>query len=306
VLPTAPYQCVEGSYDIQYQRKGSVDHVGSGSTGEVRACTHAGTKEMRCVKSIEKVSWLTRMHVMEEISVLKAVSGKHPNIVRYIEFFEEWGTISLIFEFCPKGNLDQAIQSSMLRSGGERLASNLLHQITSALAFLPEMKIVHRDVKPANLVFSDGMTLKLTDFGSACFASAPLQECQGSPAFYAPEQSNLHRGKGYSFPVDMWALGISFYMLLFDGVHPFQSETAGQMHRNNYRSGEFQVGWLTSRGASDLLEWLLMPNPDQRIGPSDAVNHAWFSSYGYGNGSFTKSRPTKLALDSHGNWRPTY
>lgn len=300
VIPVQPYSMVDSNYDVHYVRRGKDDHVGAGTSGEVRPCMHLQTKEGRCVKSIEKKDWSSRRRIMDEISLLEAVSDKHPNIVKYFEYFEEWHVVNLIFEYCARGNLEQAVKTREFKWGGERLAAILIRQVVSALWFLRDLKIVHRDVKPANLVFAAEEVIKLTDFGSATYAEDQLDAAAGSPAFYAPEILQLPRGKGYSFPVDMWALGISAYMVLFEGVHPFITDN--NMRKQDLRSGIFEVGWTTSRGATDLLNYLLMPNPDQRVSPSDAMDHSWFCGYGLGTGTFSKTVRHKLVLDSHGNW----
>lgn len=271
------YQAVESNYDIQYKR----------------------THTLRAVKSIEKTDWSTRRHVLEEIEMLKAVSGKHPNIIEYIEYYEEWGMMNLIFEYCSKGTVDDLIVGNKAPSSEEGAAS-LTYQLIDALAFIKEKQILHRDVKPANLLMATKETLKLADFGIACYCEEPLRTCEGTPAFFPPEIHQLPRGKGYSFPMDIWAAGISIYMLLFKGAHPFNDR--GTISKELLRNGEFQVGWLTSMKARDFLEWLLMPMPDQRILPEDALKHAWFASCGLGSGGFAKERPRKLVLDSHGNW----
>jgi len=295
------YQAVEGSYDIQYKRSGLEKTAGSGVFGDVRACTHLGTHELRAVKSIQKTSWNTRSTVLEEIKVLRAVSGRHPNIIEFIEYFEEWGVMNLIFEYCTKGSLDEAIKSkrSPTSEGG---AAQLLVQLVRALLFLQEQRIVHRDVKPANLLLADEAVLKLADFGTACFYTEPIKHVEGTPAFFAPEEHQLPRGKGYSYPVDMWALGISMYMLCFGGTHPF--EDRGAVSKQLVYRGDFDVGWLTSGKAADLLRWLLMPCPDQRIRVEEVPKHPWFASHKMGDGTFSRTRPPhKLTLDSHGNWQ---
>lgn len=295
------YHAVEADYDIQYLRHGAERAVGSGSYGEVRPCTHTATHKLRAVKTIEKTSWSTRGHVLNEIAILRAVAGKHPNIIEFVEFFEEWGVMNLIFEFCPKGNLEEAFKSRSAPSS-ESSAAPLLWQVLKALAFLRAQDIVHRDVKPANLLFADETTLKLADFGTAVvFEGEALRVPEGTPAFYAPEVLQLPRGKGYSFPVDAWAAGVTFYMMLFKGVHPFDAD--GVVHKPRLCSGEFDVGWLTSSTASDLLEWLLMPSPEQRISVAEALQHPWLAYHRYGEGGFSKEKPGKrLVLDSHKNW----
>lgn len=299
------YQAMETQYDVQYTRFGCEKATGAGAHGEVRPCTHSQSYKLRAVKTIEKVDWSTRRHVLEEIAILRAVSGKHPNIIEFVEYFEEWGVMNLIFEYCSKGTLEQAIGQRRL-TPGEGAAAPLAWQLVSALAFLRQAHIVHRDVKPANLLFADEPTLKLADFGTACLVNQGdegLKVAEGTPAFFAPEVHQLPKGKGYAFPVDVWAAGVTLYMLLFQGAHPFDDR--GCVSKQRVLGGDFDVGWLTSRRACDLLEWLLMPHPDQRIGAADALGHPWFASHSLGAGGLAKERPSKLVLDSHGNWLKT-
>mmetsp|Transcript_99037 Transcript_99037/g.251418 ORF Transcript_99037/g.251418 Transcript_99037/m.251418 type:complete len:301 (-) Transcript_99037:93-995(-) len=295
------YNAIQVDYDIQYKRHGQECAAGSGSFGEVRPCTHMGTHKLRAVKTIDKKDWNTRGHVMQEIAVLQAVSGKHPNIIEFVEYYEEWSVMNLIFEFCPFGSLEDSIQKQVV-AASESSAAPLLWQVLRALTFLRDEGIVHRDVKPSNLLFADESTLKLADFGSAAFGSEPLVRAEGTPCFFAPEVHQLPRGNGYSFPVDMWAAGVTLYMLMFKGTHPF-NEGKG-IDKQLLCGGHFSTGWLTSSSARDLLEWLLMPNPDQRIQPSEALKHPWFGLHGLGDASFTMKKPRKLVLDSRGNWLP--
>mmetsp|Transcript_62045 Transcript_62045/g.173239 ORF Transcript_62045/g.173239 Transcript_62045/m.173239 type:complete len:302 (+) Transcript_62045:113-1018(+) len=297
------FHAVEVDYDIQHMRKGVERAMGSGAYGEVKPCTHFGTHKLRAVKRVQKASWSTRSKVMNEISILQAVCGRNPYVIEFVEYFEEWSTISLIFEFCSKGNVEDALAKGGLASS-ERAIAPLFWQLLNALGFLHAERIVHRDVKPPNMLLADVSTLKLADFGSACFAHEMLRAPEGTPAFFAPEQYQLPRGRGYSVPVDVWAAGVSLFMLLFPGSHPFADEDV--VDKQRIKGGEFSVGWLTSGRATDLLTWCLMPNPDQRITAAQGLEHPWFAGYGLCTGSFAKPRPHKLILDSHGNWRPTY
>lgn len=296
------YQAVEVNYDIQYKRHGIEQAAGSGATAEVRPCTDCRNHKLRAIKTIEKVDFWTRGHVLGEIQMLKAVSGQHPNIIQYVEFYEEWGVMNLIFEYCGKGTVEEALANHKVPRTEESIAL-FTHQLVDALAFLKSKSVLHRDVKPANLLLADERTAKLADFGVACYCTEPLRSFEGTPAFLPPEVHQLPKGKGYSFPRDIWAAGVTLYMLLFEGVHPFDDR--GSVSKDLLRSGEFQVGWLTSSKVRDLLEWLLMPCPDQRITADEALQHAWFASYRFGAGGFAKERPHKLVLDSHGNWLRT-
>lgn len=293
-------QTVESAYDVQYKRHGCKRATGEGASGKVHPCNHRGGRGLRAVKTIEKTDWSVRSRVLAEIQILQAVTGKHPNIVQFFEYFEEWSEMNLIFEYCPKGTLEEAFEGGYRPS--EAAVAPLAHQIAGALALLHSQGIMHRDVKPANLLFADDVTLKLADFGSAHSGLEPVRQLQGTPAFFAPEQQNLHRGEGYSLPVDAWAMGVALYMMLCGGVHPFEKQAGGYMDKHRLLSGDFDAGWFTSSRAADLLEWLLMPHPSQRIRLDEALRHKWFSTHRLGCGSFAKDKPGKMVLDSHGNW----
>lgn len=295
------YQTIESSYDVQYKRHGCKRATGEGASGKVHPCIHRGSNELRAVKSIEKTDWTVRSRVLAEVAILKAVAGKHANIVAFFECFEEWDVMNLIFEYCPNGTLEEALEKSDYRPT-EALAAPFCRQVCSALAFLHECNILHRDVKPANLLFADDSILKLADFGSAHCGSEPVTIPQGTPSFFAPEVVMLPRGKGYSFPFDAWAMGVTLYMMLFGGAHPFERDAKGGLDKHRVRSGDVDTGWFTSSQAVDLLEWLLMPHPDQRITFNEALQHRWFHIHGLGDGSFSKAKPSKLIQDSYGNW----
>lgn len=292
------YQTLESKYEVQYKRFGADRATGKGAFGEVRPCTCAGSNKVRAVKSIEKTDWSVRRRVLAEIGILQSVAGRHPNIVDFVEYFEEWGVLNLVFEYCPKGTLEEAIEQGPRLA--ESSAARLAWQILNGLSFLHEANIVHCDVKPANMLFSNDATLKLADFGSAFMGGELMNTPKGTPAFFAPEVHKLPKGEGYSFPVDSWATGVTLYMLLFHGAHPF--EDRGHICQRRVLSGDFDAGWFTSSRASDLLEWLLMPHPSQRIKSIDALQHSWFATHQLGTGGFSKAKPAKLIQDSHGNW----
>merc|ERR1712151_1394289 len=126
------------------------------------------------------------------------------------------------------------------------------HQLLGALSFLRTVSILHRDVKPENCLLKDAATLKLADFGVAivCADGEHLTVPEGTPAYFPPEIFMLPRGKGYSYPADMWATGITVFIILH-GTHPFMEN--GHLDKNQLKLGEFSAGWLTSASAASLL-----------------------------------------------------
>lgn len=265
----------------------------------VRACTHRETHELRAVKTISKQNF-NRTRILNEIAILKAVSGKHPNIITFFEHFEEWDDVNLIFEYCEMGNVHNSLKKNSPVAFSERVVALFTFQLLSGLSLLKDLQILHRDVKPANLLLYTRESVKLSDFGSAAWCQRPIKEVDGSPAFWAPEIYQLPKGLGCSFPVDVWAAGVTMYMMLFNGELPFLE--VGTPYEEKLRAGIFEVSWFTSARAKDLMDWLLMPCPDHRISAAEALTHPWFYSHGLGDGSFAKVKPEKLVLDAQKNW----
>jgi cell cycle serine/threonine-protein kinase CDC5/MSD2 len=283
----------------QYTLKGP----DSGAFGEVRRCIDTRTKEARAVKHIPKTTSQRRVEVLHEIDMMKLVSGKHNTILQFMEYFEDSGHFDLVFEFCEKGSLEDALKRQEMSTPKTALFG---HQLLTALSFLRNARILHRDVKPSNVLLKSDSHVKLGDFGTAVLheADKPLWQPSGTPLFFPPEIQILPSGYGYSFPVDIWAAGLTLYMLFFSGQHPFLNSSRC-IDQKLLRSASFSVGWMQvwDTKAAELLRWLLMPFPGQRITAANACEHPWFHSQGYGSGSFEQSPPTKMVADSQGRWQ---
>ena len=115
----------------------------------------------------------------------------------------------------------------------EALIQRYTQQILQGVAYLHEKGIVHRDIKPDNLVFVTKMPdspIKLIDFGYAgyCTEKQPLRGLCGTPDYaapeiltwYVPDKSTRPNGTTYAQPVDMWSVGVVLYILLC-GFPPF-------------------------------------------------------------------------------------
>lgn len=304
-------QTVSSNYVVQQKIGHTVDLFGydggvtkgpdCGNFGSVRRGIDTRTQQPRAIKNIQKSTSEVKEKVMLEISLMQAVTGQHPNIVQFCEYFEEWGHFDLVFEFCGNGTLDDGIRNKSIK---ESDAAGFCYQMLSALVFLKQRSVLHRDVKPANVLLKDDRTCKLADFGCACYLQATdsLYHHGGTPAFWPPEVDILPRGDGYSFPLDVWAVGVTFYMMLFQGVHPFIQN--GRIDEKMLQKADFDSGmmWLWNGNLVQFLRWLLMPCPRQRIRPENACNHIWLGSFGFGPGSFSQQTPPKLVPDSYGRW----
>jgi serine/threonine protein kinase len=306
-------QNVTTNYVVQQKIGGEFDRAGekmlgimapdSGVFGAVRRGIDTRTKEPRAIKHIEKVRPDVKQTVLMEIKVMEAVSGQHTNIVQFYEHFEQWNYFDLVFEFCPGGTIENLIQS---KSVSERTAARFCHQWLSALVVLFRNGVLHRDIKPANILLKDENTSKLADFGSACYLGAhdALTTKAGTPAMWPPEVDILPAGDGYSFPMDVWAVGATLYWMMFY-KHPYLNKDCSGIELLKMRRAEFDSGmmWVTSPKSHAMLKWLMMPCPRQRMIPENGINHSWLGSFGYGTGSFSQSPPApKLIPDVYGRW----
>lgn len=134
----------------------------------------------------DKITEVTDIErVARELHILKLV--RHPHIIQLYEIIETPTRLFIIMEHCCNGELFSYITSK--RKLKEEEACRLYQQLISAINYLAELGIVHRDVKPENLLLDDQLNLKMVDFGlSNTYAEGEkLSTACGSPCYAAPE-----------------------------------------------------------------------------------------------------------------------
>jgi serine/threonine protein kinase len=140
------------------------------------------------------------------------ISGvEHPNVVKILRFEHGDGFARLFLEWCPGGSLTDRIHKSQIAGRtepekiGEALLRNYTRQIVSGLKFLHDKGILHRDIKPGNILVHYDGTLKLTDFGLSRHTDtiAPITDMCGTERYMSPE---VCRGS-FSVGGDIWAVG---------------------------------------------------------------------------------------------------
>ncbi|MEN1934363.1 Stk1 family PASTA domain-containing Ser/Thr kinase [Paenibacillus sp. 102] len=148
----------------------------------------------------------------------------HPNIVNMYDVGEEEGIYYLVMEYVPGQTLKQYINQRGMLPIGEAL--DIMEQLTSAMAHAHHFEIVHRDIKPHNILVRDDGVVKVTDFGIATATSATTithtNSVLGSVHYLSPEQA---RGGIANKQSDIYSLGIVMFELL-TGRQPFSGESA--------------------------------------------------------------------------------
>jgi serine/threonine protein kinase len=201
--------------------------LGKGGFAEVYLGEHVYLKSLAAIKVL-----LTSLETDEtdrfltEARTLSAL--KHPHIVRILDFGLEGDIPFLVMEYAPNGTMQQR------HPRGVALAPEIVvpyvRQIASALQYAHDQKLIHRDVKPGNLLLQEDNDLLLSDFGVATFAQSTHQQSQpgimGTATYMAPEQI---RGKACQAS-DQYALAVVVYEWL-TGDYLFQgsfTETCAQ------------------------------------------------------------------------------
>jgi serine/threonine-protein kinase len=147
---------------------------------------------------------------------------RHPNIIPLLDFGEAEGLLYLVMPYITLGSLrDRLDESSVTVEQG----SKIIRQIASALQFAHDRKIIHRDVKPSNILIDDNFNAWLSDFGFARMHDASMSitgsTLVGTPAYMAPEQILGHTTTPSS---DQYALGVVLYQLA-TGHLPYEADT---------------------------------------------------------------------------------
>eukprot|EP01126_Amoeba_proteus_P012469 TRINITY_DN15135_c0_g1_i4.p1 TRINITY_DN15135_c0_g1~~TRINITY_DN15135_c0_g1_i4.p1 ORF type:complete len:442 (+),score=96.10 TRINITY_DN15135_c0_g1_i4:64-1326(+) len=136
-----------------------------------------------------------------EYDIVKAIT--HPNIIKYYGFFYDASRqeVNLVMQLI----LGVSVGDFIAYSNGlpDPIASNILHSVLSGLSFLHQLNIIHRDIKPDNVLVSTSGVVKIIDFGTCTNSLRPTSTI-GTPWYCAPE---VITGDDYSTLVDIWSIG---------------------------------------------------------------------------------------------------
>ncbi len=213
-MPIAPGTRL-GQYEVQ-------DFIGQGAMGLVYRAYHAQLQRTGAVKVLQGIapdadSTARFRHEAQAIAQMR-----HPNIVNVYDFGEHDGTPYMIIEYVPGGSLANRLSQGQLDPAA---ALKYLRGIASGLDYAHGLGIVHRDVKPANVLLEKDDTPVLADFGLAKLLQGSSLKSMtgvttGTPAYMAPEQVT---GSKVGPAADRYALATIAYEML-TGVIPFDGE----------------------------------------------------------------------------------
>ncbi|MDQ1396920.1 MAG: serine/threonine protein kinase, bacterial, partial [Acidimicrobiaceae bacterium] len=251
-----------------------VRQLGAGSTGTVFLATSTQPGSTQVAVKLLHPQLSANLAVvrsfLEEHRIL--VELQHPNLASVIDLVVEDGALAIVMELIPGGDLRQILSVP----GGlrPRQAFTIAAQIAGALAYVHQAGVVHRDVKPENVLLEEvpggDPRVRLTDFGIASLAHAGDAESGspwlGTPRYLAPE---LPRGEAPGPASDMYALGCLLYEML-TGRTPFESEYPAALLWRHANEEVPPIIGLPSN-AERLLSSLLEKEPTRRPSAAEAA-----------------------------------
>ncbi|XP_059803380.1 cyclin-dependent kinase 1 [Hemitrygon akajei] len=280
-----------------------IEKIGEGTYGVVYKGRHKTTQQIVAMKKIrlESEEEGVPSTAIREISLLKEL--QHPNIVCLQDILMQDARLYLIFEFLSmdlKKYLDSLPSRQLM---DQMLVKSYLYQITQGIAFCHSRRVLHRDLKPQNLLIDSKGVIKLADFGLARAFGVPVRVYTHEVVtlwYRAPEV--LLGSARYSTPVDIWSIGTIFAEMatkrpLFHGDSEIDQlfrifRTLGTPNNDiwpdvetlpdykntfpKWKPGNLsQVKNLDQNGL-DLLAKTLTYDPTRRISAKEALYHPYF------------------------------
>ena len=257
------------------------DLLGEGSYAKVKEAIDQETLCRRAIKIMKRKRLKKIPHgetnVQREIELVRNL--KHKNVMALIEVFynDEKGKIYMVLEYCCTVLKDMLDQSPVKKFPAWQ-AHFYFNQLTCGLEYLHSNCVIHKDIKPGNLLLDTAGVLKIADFGVAekldLFAKDDtITTSQGTPAFQPPEIAQ-GASEFSGLKLDIWSCGITLYNFV-TGSYPFEGETIFRLFEN-IAACEFEV---PRSDVDPLLETLirgmLNADPVERYNVVQVRTHDW-------------------------------
>ena len=213
----------------------------------------------------EEISDDTRFKEMFISEARAAARLNHQNILQVYDVGEDDGRVFMSMEIAPQGTVLEELRRAGVLDEKRTIA--IIRDALKALSYAQEKGIVHRDIKPDNLMIGDGGVVKLGDLGLAKSADELDGEkggVFGTPHYIAPEQA---QGKSIDHRADLYALGATWYRLL-SGRTLFSGGNVREILKNQVRTPHRPLRDLDDvqidSAISAIVDRMLAKNPDER------------------------------------------
>ena len=244
------------------------------------------------MKEISKVKALIKKSINSIRSERAILKDIHYNFISNLYFsFQDKDFLYLIIDYYPGGDLRFYLEQNI--QFNEKQIKFFVANIVLSLRYLRLNNILHRDIKPDNLVFDKKGYLNLTDFGISKKVknNKIIKDKSGTPGYLSPE---VLTGKNQTFSSDYFSLGIIIYELIFL-ERPFKGKTKQELAENildneiNLTKDQLPNNFINSPNADNLVDFinkLLKRKKEKRLGHKDIneiINHQWLKDINWDN-----------------------
>ena len=258
--------------------------IGRGGFGKVWKVKSKKTNKCYALKQMSKVKIIDKKSIKSINSERELLSKIYnPFIVNMYYAFQDDKYLYLVMDLMSGGDLRYHI--SMHKKFSEEQTRFFICGITLSLEYIHQNNIIHRDVKPENLVLDENGYIRLTDFGIAKINTRDnSSETSGTPGYMSPE---VIKSLNHSFPVDYFALGVIGYEFL-KGERPYVGNNRKEIKEQIIsRQAEIKMEEIKnedwSKESIDFINKLLIRKPEERLGYKKGVEelkeHPWLRYY---------------------------
>ncbi|XP_065490952.1 aurora kinase C-like [Caloenas nicobarica] len=248
--------------------------LGKGKFGSVYLARERTTKFLVALKvlfksQVEKEGIEHQMR--REIEIMAHL--QHPNILRLYNYFYDERQVFLILEYASGGELYKELQ----RQGhlDATCTTTLMEEVADVVLYCHGKKVIHRDVKPENLLLGLMGEVKIDDFGWSVHAPSLRRRTLCGTLDYLPPE--MVEGREHDEKVDLWSLGVLCYELLVRQP-PFESPSENETYRRITKV-DLHFPPPVPEGACNLISRLLRRSPAQRLPLRDVLQHPWVRNY---------------------------
>ncbi|XP_041258816.1 serine/threonine-protein kinase 32B [Onychostruthus taczanowskii] len=255
--------------DVNFDHFQILRAIGKGSFGKVCIVQKRDTKKMYAMKYMNKQKCIERDEVRNVFRELQIMQGlEHPFLVNLWYSFQDEEDMFMVVDLLLGGDLRYHLQQNVHFSEGT--VKLYICELALSLDYLQRYHIIHRDIKPDNILLDEHGHVHITDFNVATIVkgSEKASSMAGTKPYMAPEvfQAFMDGGPGYSYPVDWWSLGITAYELL-RGWRPYEIHSATPIDEilNMFKIERVHYSSAWCKGMIALLKKLLIKDPECRL-----------------------------------------
>ena len=253
--------------------------LGKGSYAIVKLAINKNTKEKFAIKIYDKSKLndnYKKRGVFREIQILKHIN--HPNIVKFIEVINTEKQISIIQELVKGISLREYYNKEIRYQNGisehkEKLFKKIFKQIFSAINYLHNNHMAHRDIKLENILMNEKYEIKIIDFGFGMYnPENKLQTFFGGTPNYMPPEIIL-KIPYVGQKADLWSLGVLIYKM-YCADFPFRGNNEKELY-NSIKNCEYEIVEYVPKYIKFIIKSLIKFNPNERLTCKEILKSSW-------------------------------